>query len=126
MIRVVLDANVLVSGVPAVSGSLAELVNLWRANQFEVISSRHIIDEIGRAWTKPYWRARLSPRQAEGALQLIQRDTTVAAITVRVDGVATHVEDDLVIATAVSGNADYLVTGDLGLRRSGRTMGLSF
>jgi len=33
-------------------------------------------------------------------------------ITVEVRGVATHPEDDLVIATAVNAGADYLVTGD--------------
>jgi predicted nucleic acid-binding protein len=29
-----------------------------------------------------------------------------------VNGVATHPEDDLVLSTALSGKADYLVTGD--------------
>lgn len=33
-------------------------------------------------------------------------------ITSVVEGIATHTEDDFVIATAVSGNADFLVTGD--------------
>ena len=33
-------------------------------------------------------------------------------ITTSVSGVATHPEDDLVLATAISGKADYLVTGD--------------
>jgi predicted nucleic acid-binding protein len=34
------------------------------------------------------------------------------SITVAVSGVATHPEDDLVLATAISAGADYLVTGD--------------
>jgi predicted nucleic acid-binding protein len=33
-------------------------------------------------------------------------------LTVTVEGVATHPEDDLVLATAVSGGAQFLVTGD--------------
>ena len=33
-------------------------------------------------------------------------------VTAQVQGVATHPEDDLILATAISGNADYLVTGD--------------
>jgi predicted nucleic acid-binding protein len=33
-----------------------------------------------------------------------------------VSGVATHPEDDLVLATAVSAGADYLVTGDIRFR----------
>ena len=33
-------------------------------------------------------------------------------ISLEVHGIATHPEDDLVLATAISGGADYLVTGD--------------
>lgn len=39
-------------------------------------------------------------------------------VTEFVSGVATHPEDDLVLATAVSGKADYLVTGDKPLRKT--------
>ena len=40
-------------------------------------------------------------------------------LTVQVAGVATHPEDDLILATAVSSGADYLVTGDRRLRAVG-------
>ncbi len=33
-------------------------------------------------------------------------------ITETVHNIATHIEDDLILATAVSAKADYLVTGD--------------
>jgi predicted nucleic acid-binding protein len=54
--------------------------------------------------------------QAAG-IQLFRTDATVVLITVAVDGVATHPEDDLVQATAVSGQVDYLVTLDRQLLR---------
>jgi predicted nucleic acid-binding protein len=38
--------------------------------------------------------------------------------------VATHPEDDLVLATAVSAHADYLVTGDRKLQRLGSYQGV--
>jgi len=44
--------------------------------------------------------------------RFLQRRAVVTAITVNVRGVATHPEDDLVLATAASAHADYLVTGD--------------
>lgn len=46
------------------------------------------------------------------------------SITVEVHGVAAHPEDDLVLATALSGQADYLVTGDLKLQRLGTHQGV--
>jgi predicted nucleic acid-binding protein len=40
-----------------------------------------------------------------------------------VQGVASHPEDGLVLATAVSAKADYLVTGDSQLQRLGQFEG---
>ena len=43
----------------------------------------------------------------------------ITPLTVAVEDVATHPEDDLVLATALSGGAQFLVTGDhklLGLK----------
>lgn len=46
-------------------------------------------------------------------------------IRVVVSGIATHPEDDLILATAVSGAVDYLVTGDKGLLAVGRHRGVT-
>ena len=50
---------------------------------------------------------------------LLCRRATVSKIAVSVHGIATHPEDDLILATAVSAKADYLVTGDTKLQRLG-------
>jgi predicted nucleic acid-binding protein len=42
-----------------------------------------------------------------------------------VTGVASHPEDDPILATAVSASADYLVTGDRQLQRLGSYRGVS-
>jgi predicted nucleic acid-binding protein len=49
---------------------------------------------------------------------------TIVEITVDVEGVATHLEDDLVLATAISGNVDYLVTLDRQLLTFGEYRGV--
>ncbi len=46
-------------------------------------------------------------------------------ITVVVDGVATHPEDDHVLATVVSARARYLVTGDKKRQRLRRYRGVT-
>ncbi len=45
-------------------------------------------------------------------------------MTISVQGVATHPEDDLILATAVSGGAQYLVTGDRQLLKLGNYQGV--
>ncbi len=111
MIRAVLDANVLVSGLPAASGTLADLIDQWRAGRLRLVVSPHIIDEVSRAWAKPYWGARFSPTQVDRALALLQEEADVVPITVQVMGIATQPENDLVLATAVSAQVEYLATG---------------
>jgi predicted nucleic acid-binding protein len=45
-------------------------------------------------------------------------------VTHNVHGVASHWQDDLVLAAAVSGNADFLVTRDKEFRRVGEYSGV--
>ncbi len=51
------------------------------------------------------------------ACALLRRHAAVTAIGTEVTKVATHKEDDLVLAAAVSAQADYLVTGDSQLQK---------
>ncbi len=125
MIRVVFDANVLVSGFPTVSGPIPELLDKWRAEDIQLVISRHIIGEVRRGWSKPYWRARLSQPEIERAIDLLEQDAEVTPITVQVTGVATHASDDLVLATAVSGNVEFLVTSDIPFRGVGSYRGIT-
>lgn len=121
MIRAVLDATTIVSALPAApGGTLAALVDRWRAGLFRLIVSEHLLAEVGRAWTKPYWQARFAPDQVARALTLLMVEGELVPITAEVSGVATHPEDDLVLATAVSAGVDFLVSGDKQLRRLGR------
>jgi predicted nucleic acid-binding protein len=58
------------------------------------------------------------------AIDTVHRDATLVAITVPVHDVATHYEDDVVLATAISAVADYLVTGDRQLQLLGTIDGI--
>jgi predicted nucleic acid-binding protein len=55
--------------------------------------------------------------EIEGTRLLLEQQTTSTRIAHEVRGVATHPEDDLILATASSARADYLVTGDRQLQR---------
>ncbi len=54
----------------------------------------------------------MTPEQVEAALALLRAKAHVVPLTVSVAGVATHLEDDLVLATVLSGAAGYLGTRD--------------
>jgi uncharacterized protein len=117
VIRTVLDANALVSGFPASTGTLADLLDRWRDGQFQLITSEHILDKIARAWIKPYWQRRFASERVKLVMALLREEAEITPIAVNVQDVATHPEDDVVLATAVSARVDYLATGDKGLLR---------
>jgi len=54
---------------------------------------------------------------------LVTKGETVT-VTSQIAGVASHPEDDLILATALDGRADYLVTGDAQLQKLKRFRGV--
>jgi putative PIN family toxin of toxin-antitoxin system len=97
----------------------------WLAWTYVLAISDHILtNELPRTLANPYFRRHLTPENAAEATDVIRRLARLVPITVEVHGVATHPEDDLVLATAVSARADYLVTGDTRLQALGSYEGV--
>jgi uncharacterized protein len=120
VIRAGLDVNVLVSGFPASSGVPAELIERWLRREFELILSEHILTEAVEAWEQPYWAARYTADQVHNTLAFLRERARVVVPATTVHGVGEDEEDDLVLATAVTGDASFLVSGDRHLQRLGR------
>lgn len=122
MIRAVLDTNVLASGFvgfAAAERAPGRLLRLWREQRFALVVSTNILTELLKTFADPYFRPQLSSEQIDAAQLLLQEEAMVTPITVHVSGVATHPEDNLVLATAVSARAEYLMTGDKKLQQLG-------
>ncbi len=114
MIRAVLDTNTIVSATLVPLGIPAQILAAARAGQFAIIASSPIVTETLRALQRDRVQRKydVGPTRIEGVRILLEEKATLTGITREVQGVATHPEDDLIIATAVSAQADYLVTGD--------------
>lgn len=70
------------------------------------------MEEAVRALTKTYFGNRLDGQYTSDMLAKIRTAAVIEEPAENVLGIATHWQDDLVLATALSGDADYLVTGD--------------
>lgn len=119
MIRVVCDINVLVSGFTHTSRPIARIIRAWLAGVFILVVSDHLIDGVAAAFTKPYFAARLSSDEVIQALTDLTDLGEMTTLSRTVSGVAPDAEDDLVLSTALSGDATYLVTGDRRFRQLG-------
>ncbi len=126
MITAVFDTNVLASGFVRRNpdSAVVQILDAWRSGLYRLIVSEHILAELGRTLQEPYFARHLTPERRAEASAILRRQAIVTAITAAVAGGATHPEDDIVLATAVSAKADYLVTGDTKLQRLGSYEGV--
>jgi putative PIN family toxin of toxin-antitoxin system len=127
VIRVVRDANVLVAAIAAHQRSEsppARILEAWLDGAFELFVSEPLIAEVVRALRKPYFTDRIQPAFFSATVGRLQDLAMQVEISIFVEGAATHPEDDLTLATAVSAAADILVTGDRQLRKLGSFQGV--
>jgi putative PIN family toxin of toxin-antitoxin system len=115
VIAAVLDTNVLASGIVGVGRSEStpgELFRRWRTGAFILVVSEPIMAELVRTFTNPYFAARIDPVEVEATLARVRAEAQIQPMTVHVSGIATHPEDDVILSSALSARARYLVTGD--------------
>lgn len=109
--RVVLDTNVLVSALLAESSLPAQLLIHWRHGRFALLTGAAQIDELIRVTRYPKIRTRLKPALA-GRLINNLRDLAVVVERLPSVEVSKDPSDNILLAIASGGHADYLVTGD--------------
>jgi uncharacterized protein len=111
------DTNLVASGFVGSDPASAPVrfLDAWRAREFTLILSEYLLTELAHTFAKPYFRRYLTAGDAEANIALLRQRAVITPLTVPVEGIATQPKDDLVLATALSGGAQFLVTGDHGL-----------
>ncbi|MBK4737139.1 putative toxin-antitoxin system toxin component, PIN family [Noviherbaspirillum pedocola] len=110
-LRVVLDTNVLVSGL-AYPGSIpGRIVNAWRQGGLSVVLSRYILDEMVRVLPR-LSRVSLSASEIRDLADCFMFLADVIEPEVLEDGRLRDAADQPVLATLTASRADYLLTGD--------------
>ena len=129
MYRVVLDANVLISAFSGYkhgnSITVRIVQSLLESERAVIFISDHIAAEVGRALSRPYFRDRMTGSERMWAYEALRKPPFKRIEPVSIEGIASHVEDDAVIGTALAGEVDYLVTSDRQLLRLSRYRGFS-
>ena len=112
--KVVLDTNVLVSGLMSPDGVPGQILTAWSEAQFEVVSSREQLAEIARVLAYPNIR-RILNWNDHRIEQFIQRFYLRIEV-VELDAVGVDVprdpDDAPMLNTLIVSEADFLVTGD--------------
>ena len=115
MARAVLDTNVLVSAFIRPAGPPGRLlVELATREAFELVLSESIVDELRRALRYPAVRKRLllSDDELDTLVAMLEILSTVVDPSGAVAGGSRDPSDDHILAAAVEGCAEYIVSGD--------------
>ena len=116
--KVVLDTNVLLSGLMFPDSVPGRVVAAWRDARFEVVTSVEQLAEIGRVLAYPKIRRTLKwddQRIEQFIKQLYIRAEVVELGEVSVS-VPRDADDNVILAAFIAGKADMLVTGDADLQ----------
>jgi putative PIN family toxin of toxin-antitoxin system len=110
-LRVVLDTNVLVSGL-AYPGSIpGHIVNVWRQGGLNVVLSRYILDEMSRV-LPCLPRIQLTPSEIRDLVDSFMFLADVVEPGEGQDADLRDAEDQQALGTLRVSGADYLITGD--------------
>ena len=110
--RVVCDANVLISALISSHGAPAQIVETWEPDVLELIVCPKLLGELRDVFTRSKLRDRVNPEAAVKYVDALERGALLLPHPPVKHLVAPDPNDDYLIALAIVGEADYLVSGD--------------
>ena len=114
--RVVLDTNVLVSGL-LWRGPPHELIQQARSGRMTIVSSTDLLVEFGAVIRRRKFRPALgrSRTDVDRLLREVRHLVEIVRLTPALEVISRDPDDDVVLAVAVAARADLIVSGDIDL-----------
>jgi putative PIN family toxin of toxin-antitoxin system len=110
-VRVILDTNVLLSGLISSAGIPARLIDAWLDDRFTLVSHALQLDELRDVSRRDKIRTLIRPSEAG---RLVNQIAAIAEMPKRLPAVqrSRDPRDDFLLGLCEAGRADWLVTGD--------------
>ncbi|MDZ4672758.1 MAG: putative toxin-antitoxin system toxin component, PIN family [Phototrophicales bacterium] len=113
MMRIVLDTNLIISGMLWM-GLPHDMLVLAYQHQIQVIASEPLIEELKDVLSREKMKKHLNRIQKtpDELINLHLSHTLIIEPSQVPEGTVRDLKDDKIIACAVGGQADYIITGD--------------
>ena len=115
-LRVVLDTNVLLSGIAFPGSVPGKIMSAWRLGSLEVVLSDFILDELRRVLPRLSHRHGLTSAEIDDLLDILSIQAEVLEPHVPDEELLRDVNDLPVLGTLLAavqvGSVNYLITGD--------------
>ena len=118
MLRVVLDTNVFVSSLLVKAGLPAQILDAWRSRRYVLVTSLDIIAEMRATLSYPRIRRKygVTDEDVEALTVLLQHDALIVPGEADTAGaIPADPTDEKILACALDGRADLVVSGNLHL-----------
>ena len=121
-IKAVLDTNVLVSSLVSQHGPPRHALDAWLEGHYTLVTSLYLVEELIHVLSYPRVarQVHLEEDELTAILAGLLSQAEVTPGRLRLPGVTRDPKDDAVVACAVEGEADYIVSGDQDLLVLGR------
>lgn len=104
--KIVLDSNIIVSGI-LWKGKPGKIVEKWLSGEFTLILSEQLLAE----YTEIIERLSNNPDLTESWKNVFVKEAVFIEVT-EVEQISRDPDDDFVLALAMKGNADLIISGD--------------
>lgn len=110
-LRVVLDTNVLVSGLAYPASVPGAIVSAWKQGGLELVLSRYILDEMARVLPR-LKRVKLTVAEIRDLTDSFMFMAEIVEPAAKKEKALRDAADQQVLGTLLAAKADYLITGD--------------
>ena len=109
--RIILDSNIFVSALISPVGAPGRVYSMTQREPIRLVTSAAQLEEMRRVFGRPALRSRIAVREVEGLFTRIGQIADVAINPPAVD-FSDDPDDNLILAAAIAGRADLIVSGD--------------
>jgi len=110
-VRVVLDTNILIGALITRDTPPDALYRAWLRGTFEVVTSRAQLAELATVLARPRLQRYIDPEEAAVIVEHLETRATVL-LDVPPVVLSTDPADNEILAAAIAGEADLIVSGD--------------
>jgi len=113
-LSVVLDTNVFISSLLAPNNSISKIIAYFKSGYYQLIISNPMILELQDVINRPKYSLKyhISAHEKQNLIKSIHIHAKIINKLSKPKIKIRDVEDLIILATALDGHADYLVTGD--------------
>ena len=121
---VVIDTGILIAALITTDTPPDKIYQAWRKQRFELVTSEWQLDEFRRVSRYPKLRKYLQPIEAGNLVSGLRHQAKLLVDLPDIE-LSADPDDNPLLAIAIAGEADYLVSGDkrdvLALKKVGKT-----